>query len=224
MRIYFKFTPSDDLLPYDYQFLLLQYVHEVTGILQSDKVQNFFSFSSLKNLVTVDGGLSTKHGARFFISFNNNEIGKTIVSRVQQTRFDSLPVLKEIIIEEDPSLDGINLFFSESPIMIRKKADKGSLYLTDCNQEASELLTLSANRKLREYGITDSVKIFFPKNHEKIKTKLIDINGTKHKAFSSPVIIEGKSNCKQILLNTGVGHLNGCGFGALSAGGYNVSC
>jgi CRISPR-associated endoribonuclease Cas6 len=176
-----------------------------------------YSFSRLEGGKATPKGLEFEKGTSFLFSSHYPDLIKKMISGIQSdpSMFNGLAV-SEIIIQEDPDFSGRNLFFSASPIFIKRKVEERVEHILFFDPRASDCLKETLQTKMKEAGITDdSLKIRFDETYPKAGTKKITYKGIENRANWCPVIIEGKPETKLFAWNVGVGNSTGIGFGAI---------
>jgi CRISPR-associated endoribonuclease Cas6 len=178
---------------------------------------SLYSLSWLKGSKQTKDGLNYKEGARWFISFWDEGIGKKLVKKVMDYPEVACGMgVREIIIQETPKFGPKETFSVSSPVFIRKyNEEKKAIHLTFKDDEADYYLTETLKRKMKQVNLDYNVKIKFDRNYSAPKTKLVEINNIKSRASFCPVILEGDPEGIQFAWNVGIGHSTGCGFGAL---------
>jgi CRISPR-associated endoribonuclease Cas6 len=217
VRLHFYLTPNIKTVPFDYQHYLIGAFHKWMGWNEIHDGISLYSLSWLQGGKMVKDGFNFPNGARWFISFWAEEIGKQLIMSAMKTPEVCCGMkVQEIQIQETPQFGSKEKFITCSPILIRKYDDKrNATHLTYKNEESDSFLTDTLKKKLRNANLNFNVKVSFDKNYQKSKTKVVQINGIKNKANYCPVIIEGDPEAIQFAWNVGVGHSTGCGFGAL---------
>lgn len=217
MRIHFLLTPNTQTVPFDYQHFLVGVFHKWMGRNEIHDEISLYSLSWLQCGKMIKDGFNFSEGARWFISFWDEKIGKQIIADAMKEPDVCCGMrVAEIQIEENPNFGSIEKFTAASPIFIRKyDENRRAKHLTVHDKDADYLLTETLKRKLKTAKLDLDVKVSFDKNYFKPKTKLVKINEVENRANFCPVIIEGDPNAVKFAWNVGVGHSTGCGFGAL---------
>ena len=216
MRLYFELTKNTQLIPFDYQYQLMGVLHKWLGNNDVHNGISLYSFGWLKGRCSINKGLNFGEGATWFISFHDLSIGKIIISNVMDNpdAFYGMKV-NSIQIQDDLEFRDEERFFVSSPVLIRKYEDNKAIHLTYKDEEADQLLTQTLTRKLALAEINAKAEIKFDRSYNNAKTKLITIKETNNKASLCPVIISGDPIAIKFARNVGIGHLTGCGFGAV---------
>ena len=132
-----------------------------------------------------------------------------------RSMFGGLTV-SEIVLQEDPDFTTRNLFFTASPIFIKRKIDENIEHIIYTDERASAFMKETLETKMEKAGLRDdSLTIRFDSTYRKAGTKIITYNGIQNRASWCPVIIEGKPETKLFAWNVGLGNSTGIGFGAI---------
>lgn len=217
MRLHFRLTPNKEIVPFDYQHLLIGAFHKWMGWNEIHDDISLYSLSWLQGGKMIDNGFDFSKGAKWFISFWENDIGKQLVKNILSDPEVCCGMkIAEIQIQETPKFSNREKFTAASPIFIRKyDNDRKALHLTYKDEKTDFYLTETLKHKLRKAGLEPDINVRFDKSYTYPKTKLIRINGIENRANFCPVIIEGHPGAVQFAWNVGVGHSTGSGFGAL---------
>ncbi len=217
MRLHFNLTSNTETVPFDYQHFLIGTFHKWMGWNKIHDEISLYSLSWLQGGKMVNDGFSFPNGAKWFISFWDEEVGKQLImSAMKEPDVCCGMKVKEIQIQENPNFSGREKFITASPILIRKyDENRNAKHLTTKDEEADYLLTETLKKKLKTANQNYDVKVSFDKNYFNPKTKLVKINGIENRANFCPVIIEGDPEAVKFAWNVGIGHSTGCGFGAL---------
>ncbi|MBU2471792.1 MAG: CRISPR-associated endoribonuclease Cas6, partial [Bacteroidetes bacterium] len=204
-------------VPFNYQDFLIGVFHKWMGWNKIHDEISLYSLSWLQGGKGVKDGFDFPKGARWFISFWDEELGKQLImSAMKNTDVCCGMCVKEIQMQENPQFSSKERFIASSPIFIRKyDENRKATHLTFNNKEADHYLTETLKKKLKSANLDYDVKVSFDRLYFKPKTKLVKINGIENKANFCPVIIEGNPEAVRFAWNVGVGHSTGCGFGAI---------
>lgn len=217
MRIHLKILAQNKIIPFDHQPLLTGAIHKWLGWNEEHGKVSLYSFSRLERGKATPKGLQFEKEACFFFSSHQAELIKRMVAGIQAdpAMFNGLTV-SEIVIQKDPDFSGRNLFFSASPIFIKRKVEERVDHILFNDPRANACLKETLQTKMREAGITDdSLEIRFENSYPKAGTKKIAYNGVQNRASWCPVIVEGKPETKLFAWNVGLGNSTGVGFGAI---------
>ncbi len=217
MRLHFNITPNTEIVPFDYQHFLIGAFHKWMKWNELHDEISLYSLSWLQNGKISKDGFNFHNGAKWFISFWDEEIGKQLImSAMKEPDVCCGMKVNEIHIQETPQFGARERFSAASPVFIRRYDSNGkAAHITYKDKDSDTYLTETLERKLKTAGIEKEVKVYFDKMYHKPKTKLVDINGIKNRASFCPVIVEGDEDVVSFAWNVGVGHSTGCGFGAL---------
>src|ERR1035437_259990 len=214
MRIHLIIKTTNKVIPFDHQPLLTGTIHKWLGWNDEHGKVSLYSFSQLEGGKATPNGLRFESDISFFFSSHNSDLIKKMVSGIQvdPTIFHGM-VVSEIIIQEDPDLSGRNLFFSASPIFIKRRVEESVDHIMYDDPRANICLKETLQTKMNEAGIEDdSLEIRFETTYPKAGTKKITYNGIQNRANWCPVIIEGKPETKLFAWNVGLGNSTGIGF------------
>jgi CRISPR-associated endoribonuclease Cas6 len=221
MRIHLKIESDGAIVPFNHQSKLTGVIHKWIG---KENIEHgnvsLYSFSFLTNgkKSPKGDGLKFEEGTSFFISAYHKDLIKIMIKSIQQdpVMFDGLSV-KEIIVQEDPSLEKIEVFYVASPVFIKRKLDNGKVkHYTYKEAETTKLLTETLHTKMAKVGMEDrEAVISFDAYYPRAKTKVVHYNGIKNLANICPIIIKGRPETKAFIWNVGIGNSTGIGFGAI---------
>jgi CRISPR-associated endoribonuclease Cas6 len=217
MRINLRTNLLNTTIPFDHQPLLVGTIHKWLGWNEEHGKISLYSFSRLEGGKATKEGLKFENGASFFFSSFENELVKKMIAgiRADSSMFNGLNV-SDVIIEEDPDLTNRELFFTASPIFIKRRIEDKIEHILFNNSKAHELLTETLQNKLKQARLNDdSLEIRFESSYPKAETKMVMYKGVGNKANWCPVIIKGKPETKLFAWNVGLGNSTGIGFGAI---------
>ncbi len=217
MRLHFLLTPNKTVVPFDYQHFLVGTFHKWMGWNEMHDEISLYSLSWLQGGKAIKDGLEFPNGARWFVGFWDEDIGKQLIMKAMKDPEVCCGMfVKEIQMQDDPTFSGKERFIVSSPVLIRKYDDKRkAIHLTFKDEDAETYLTETLKKKLNKASITANIKVSFDKNYYNPKTKLVRINNINNRANFCPVIVEGDAEAVKFAWNVGIGHSTGCGFGAL---------
>lgn len=217
MRLHLKIKAENQLVPFDHQPLLVGTLHKWLGWNKEHGDISLYSFSRLDGGKAEKNGIRFDRGAHFFISSYDVEFLKKLIAGIQlePLMFHGLTV-EELVIEEDPDLSDRELFFTGSPIFIKRRTDEKIEHISFDDPRASEFLKETLQTKMEKAGLLDdSLEIYFDQSYPRASNKLVTYKGIKNKANWCPVIIKGKPETKLFAWNVGIGNSTGIGFGAI---------
>lgn len=217
MRIHLKIQTTNTIIPFDHQPLLTGTIHKWLGWNDEHGKVSLYSFSQLEGGKATRNGLRFEKGTSFFFNSHHPDLIKKMVAGIQSdpSLFYGLTVI-EIIIQEDPDFTDRNLFFTASPVFIKRRVEDQIKHIRFDDPLAGTYLKETLQTKMEEAGIADeSFEIRFETTYPKAGTKMITYNGIRNRANWCPVIIEGKPETKLFAWNVGLGNSTGIGFGAI---------
>ena len=181
MRIHIKTTPNKEPVPFDYQQKMVGTIHKWIGKNSIHDKISLYSFSWLNGAKVKDGCLQFSNGANFFISFYDEDIIKQIIKTMlnDPVMFCGMSVV-DIRIDEEPNLSQRELFYSASPILIKRRLEDGTIKQYDYNDsQANQFLKETLLSKMREARLEedDSLEISFDTSFAKKKMKLVHYHG-----------------------------------------------
>lgn len=214
-----RLTPNTKPIPFNYQHQLTGTLHKWLGQNDLHDKISLYSFSWLRGKVeTTEKGLNFPQGARWFISFWENEYSSDLIQGiVNQPSVAFGMEVDEVQIVKTPEFKEQWRFKVSSPVLVRKNRDDNTReHLTYKDNDAGDYLKRTLNRKLQEAGVNHGdYNIAFDTNYSGARTKLIDVKGTKLKANLCPIVMEGDTQVMEFAWNVGIGESTGIGFGAL---------
>lgn len=219
MRIHLQTTPNKDVVPYDYQQKLIGSLHKWLGENDLHDRISLYSFSWLQNGMMVKDGYTFREGARWFISFYEDEylmkIIRTILS--DPDMFAGLRVT-DISIQNTPDFSRQEYFKLASPVFIKRRIEgRGNQFYTFEDEECGRFLVETLKHKMEIAGLPDdeTLAIRFDSDYPKKKVKKVCIHGIDNKCNMCPVFINGKPATKAFAWSVGLGNMTGSGFGSL---------
>ena len=217
MRIYFKIKTTNKIVPFDHQPLLTGTIHKWLGWNNVHGNVSLYSFSWLEGGKKAGTGLRFEKETSFFFSSYKSDLIKKMVTGIQNdpNLFNGFMV-SEIIIQEEPDFSNRELFFTASPIFIKRKVGNEVDHIRYDDPRASAYLKETLQTKMKRAGINNNMfNIRFDLKSPYATTKKITYNGVQNRANWCPVIIEGNVGIKQFAWNVGLGNSTGIGFGAI---------
>lgn len=219
MRIHIKTTPSQEIVPFNYQPVLTGALHKWLGENDLHDQTSLYSFSWLQGGSAQSGGLSFTNGASFFFSCFNNETLKNLIEGVNNDPSINYGMeVSEIKLCNDPEFQKEEmLFFTGSPVLVKKETEEGREHHYQYDDiEASEILTQTLKTKLIRAGLShEGVEANFEANYPKAKTKVVYYNKIGNRVNLCPINIKGSPEQLAFAWNVGIGNSTGIGFGAL---------
>lgn len=221
MRLHLTLTPNTEPVHFNYQHQLTGVLHKWLGENELHDKISLYSFSWLRGRVErVDGGLNFPNGAKWFVSFWEDEHTEKLKDGILRKPEVILGMNVEKVKEQAiPEFGEDYRFKVASPVLVRANQDDGSRkHLLYNDKEADEILTRRMKAKLEAADFNEieyNISISFDRSYPNPQTKLVDIKGTKLRANVCPVKIEGSPEAVKFAWNVGVGELTGSGFGAI---------
>ena len=221
MRLLIKTTPNTSSVDFEYQQKLVGTIHKWLG--KDNELHgkiSLYSFSWLHEGEMKGHSLTFKHGAKFFLSFYDEDRVKDIVRSIldDPEMFNGMSVC-DVTLIPDPDLSEREVFFLGSPVFIHYSEDGGktSKHITYEDESSTKHLTETLKKKMEKAGLPndDTLKVSFDLSYAKKKVKLMSYRGIKNKASMCPVIIQGTPISKQFAWNVGIGNSTGIGFGSI---------
>jgi CRISPR-associated endoribonuclease Cas6 len=179
---------------------------------------SLYSLSWLQGGKMVKDGFSFPNGAKWFISFWDEEIGKSIEEIVLKKPEVCYGMKVEKIKEQhNPEFGSIYYFKLGSPFLAREKLSDGKIkHLRYNDVKVDENLTKTLMHKLDKANLKSvNIKVSIDRNYLSPKTKLVTIKGIKNRANYCPVIICGDPITLQFAWCVGIGNSTGSTFGTL---------
>jgi CRISPR-associated endoribonuclease Cas6 len=178
---------------------------------------SLYSLSWLQGGKMIKDGFDFPKGAKWFISFWEEEIGKRLIINAMKDPIVCCGMdVREIQMQDTPNFGSKERFVTSSPVFIRKyDENKKASHLTYKDEKVDFYLTETLKKKLKTANLNYDVTVQFDKTYQNPKTKLVKINEIKNRANFCPIIIEGNPEAIKFAWNVGVGHSTGCGFGSL---------
>lgn len=220
MRIILKTTPNNSPVKFNYQAKMVGCMHKWIGTDNDYHGQtSLYSFSWLQDGKALDGSLFFPYGARFFISFYDDQVVKRIIRTIlgDSSMFCGMSV-SDITLADTPDFALRDLYYCGSPILIKRKMEDGrDKQYNYQDTEANTCMKETLLTKMRLAGLEEdsTLDIRFDTSYEKKKLKLVSYHGIGNKASLCPVIIHGKPETKHFAWEVGIGNSTGIGFGAI---------
>lgn len=170
-------------------------------------------------MVKKNNGISFEKGAKWFISFYDENNIKQIIKSILNDPFMFCGFkVVDVTIEETPDLTDRELFYVASPIFIKRKIEgiEKEQYYFFHDKIAGELMKETLLHKMNISGldIDESLDISFDLSYSS-KKKIMYYRGVGNKASLCPLIIKGKPATKAFAWNVGIGSSTGIGFGSI---------
>ena len=217
MRIHLKIKTTNKIVPFDHQPLLTGTIHKWLGWNNEHGNVSLYSFSWLEGGKRAESGLRFEKETSFFFSSYKSDLIKRMITGIQNdpSLFNGF-IVSEIIIQEEPDLSDRELFFTASPIFIKRRVGDKIDHIRYDDPRANACLKETLQTRMKEIGINnDMFNIRFDLEAPHAETKKITYNGVQNRVNWCPVIIEGDEEVKQFAWNVGLGNSTGIGFGAI---------
>lgn len=221
MRLHLTLSPNTEPVPFNYQHQLTGTLHKWLGKNELHDKISLYSFSWLRgNVKKVKGGLNFPNGAKWFISFWEDEYTDKLKNGILKDPIVQYGMKIANIKEQSiPDFGDHYKFKAASPILVRENEDNGSRkHLIFKDKEADGVLTKRMRSKLKSANFGDhlcNINISFDRDYPKSQTKLINIKGIELRASICPITIQGSPEAVKFAWNVGVGELTGSGFGSI---------
>lgn len=229
MRLHFTLSPNMEPVPFAYQHWLTGVFHKWLEDNDLHDAISLYSLSWLDGSRRVRDKLQFTNGARWFVSFFEDEYVERLVSGAlnDPEMFCGMHVTR-IEQQTTPDFGEKYRFKVASPVFVKGKQPANGKpphhYLFN-ESESDELMTATlvhkmdkANDKAQKTIFTAEdkrVKVLFDRDFEHPKPKLVRIKTTDHKTSICPVIVEGTKKSIQFAWNVGIGNSTGSCFGSL---------
>jgi CRISPR-associated endoribonuclease Cas6 len=216
MRLHISLSPNTKKVHFDYQHKLAGIFHKWLGRNDLHDKISLYSISWLEGGRFVNGALDFPKGAKFFVSFYEEQYAKALVKGIlnEPSTFNGMSVT-DVVIEETPQFSNKERFLLASPVFIKWQTDTRTEHILYDHPIADERLTATLQHKMKEANLSEEISVRFDKSYHAPKTKLVDIGGIKNKASFCPVIVEGSLEAVKFAWNVGIGNSTGVGFGAV---------
>jgi CRISPR-associated endoribonuclease Cas6 len=216
MRVSLHLTPNTEPVPFNYQPVLVGAFHHWLGENDLHDDISLYSLSWLTKGRSKGSALDFPDGSTFFVSAPSPDLLSGLIEGVQagwMLRWGMQ--VDSITIERTPVFGDYHRFYTQSPVLIKRRDESGNRYFYPSDAVSGQYLTETMLNKLRHANLPQEVEVSFDAAYEKPKTKLIDYKGIKIRASFCPVIVKGHPRAVQFAWEVGVGNSTGIGFGAL---------
>lgn len=217
MKLSLQLSPSKETIPFDNQYLLMKRLHHWLGSNDLHDELSLYSFSWLQGGRANRQGLHFPSGSSWQIGFWDKKAAKRLISTIRQTPevIGGMEV-QEIQLLADLECESSCVFKVASPVLAKSFDGSGIKHWIYEDKEADQVMTTTLKSKLRKAGLAeDGVSVSFDRTYQRAKTQLVDIKRIKNRASMCPVKVTGSPEQIDFAWQVGVGHLTGCGFGAL---------
>lgn len=217
MRIFIKINTNNKPIPFNYQQILTGTIHKWLGINDLHNNISLYSFSSLIGGEKKGDNLIFPNETGFFFSAHDKAIITRLIQGIQiKPYIDNDIQIVEIQLCKTPKFSNKELFYVQSPILVKRKIDGREIHFTFNDQISDEYLTETLRKKLIQAGITEKgITVKFDRSYKQAKTKVIYYKNIGNKANVCPVIVEGNPEQIEFAWKVGLGNSTGIGFGSL---------
>lgn len=218
MRIYLKLSRNKETIPFNYQTFLTGAIHKWIG---KDNyfhdAMSLYSFSWLQQVEIRKVGIGTTKESYFFIAAYNDEVIRKIMSGIVSDPSVCFGMsVSEVQMMKTPVFSRDTLFYTASPVFIKRQQDGHENHILYSDPEAGSYLTETIKKKLRLVGLPeDGVTVDFDRTFPSAKSKVIYYGRIGNKVNICPVRIQGSADQVAFAWNVGIGNSTGIGFGAL---------
>lgn len=203
---------------------LARFLHE-RGFNVEGHIYKLFNFSLLypKRAEKGEDGLKMTPPILWWISSPLTEVIESLATFLLQENKvkikNSLLEVERIEIEENPNLEGKSLFKTLSPIVVStgvKVKDKlEHKFLSPEDKKFWEIAKVNLLRKAKALRLkVESDELYFEPTGN-WRSKLLEVQGTKVRAFDVEFWAEGNPELLQVAYDCGLGERNAQGFGMI---------
>ncbi|MBO9202525.1 MULTISPECIES: CRISPR-associated endoribonuclease Cas6 [Niastella] len=218
MRLYLQVTRNNKLIPFNYQSYLTGAIHKWLGRNEHHGALSLYSFSWFENATLKNNsGIMLNDNSFFFISaFEENLIKQIINGILKDPSLCFGSEVAEIQISNTPDFSSKEMFFTGSPVFIKRRFDNKEKHITYDDTQCNDYLTETLQKKLKAaYLPFENIKVSFDTSYSLRKTKVIKYKEISNRVNICPVIIEGSPEQIAFAWNVGIGNSTGIGFGAI---------
>src|SRR5690625_620375 len=156
MRIHIHCSPTDQLVPFNYQPILTRTLHTWLGWNTLHDNISLYSFSWLQGGNATKKGLQFHNQGCFFISSYDDKVLKRIIQGIQLNNDIGFGLsVKEVTIQETPQFKSEATFFCASPVFIKRRVDESEVHFTYTSKDSDMYLTETLRTKLKKAGLSD---------------------------------------------------------------------
>lgn len=222
MRLHIEFdSKSNQIISFNHQPALVGVINKWLG---SDNPwhgkSSVYSFSRLNGgtVIKEKNGLVFQHGASMNFSASDIDIVKNVLENLRDSpeAFKGL-VVREVTLIEDPDLSEREVFYPDSPILLKELMENGKTrHVVYTDSDASSYLTEKFRAKLEAAGYSDpTATLTFVPSEGVSQTQLVAYKNIRNRVSWCPVRIIAKPESKLLAWNSGLGNSTGIGFGAI---------
>ena len=224
-RIEVTLSPSDIVIPFDYQNVLAHSINDILRIKTITDTNSMHSFSWLRTpdgaayKVEADMGFRFHDGAKFSLSSYNPDLIDEFIEYIKDD--NEYPIIggmtvQQIVEVEPPEFKPTTRLFLTSPALVKKTVGGVVRHLTYDDPEAAVYMSNAIKAKMEAAGIDGDAFLRFDSRYSKAKMKLVRMNNIMNKCSICPVIVEASSaEVVEFIWTVGVGHHTGDGFGSV---------
>lgn len=226
MRIRLHASPSTTAVPFAYQDDLRGVFHRWAP--QSQEIHDGasdYGFGWLHGGRAQRGALHFSRGASWVLGTARPDHMSALLEGIQHDpRIGWGMAVERIELLESP---GAGRFRLDSPVLIQADAQENGrrAHLLPHDPGAEDLLRRTLLRKLDAAGISADPESYSIEAvaGAKVHTKLVRIGHAQYRAALSLVEVKGPREVVDFVWSVGLGHLTGCGFGALDVAPIGVA-
>lgn len=224
-RIEITLSPSDTIIPFDYQNLLASSINDLIRVKSVTDTNSMHSFSWLRTAngasykVEADMGFRFHDGAKFSLSSYDPDLIDEFIEAIKED--GEYPIIGNMTVEqieavEPPEFKPTTRLFLNSPALVKKTVGGVVRHLTYEDPEAAVYMSNAIKAKMEAAGIEGDAFLRFDNRYSKAKMKLVRMNNIMNKCSICPVIVEASSaEVVEFIWTVGVGHHTGDGFGSV---------
>lgn len=215
MRIKIILSKSNSCIPFTYQGLMLGTIHKWFGANNKlhDKL-SLYNYSWLKGFrINKYGLIADKQPYFYFSCFDDRLIDRLNAGICKdKSMFNGF----EVIRIENIDCEIKECYEPLSPIFVKEKTENNSLeHLLFDNPKTETIMTNLMRNKMKFANVNFELESIKFEVSEHSKTKLVKIHGINSRANLCNVKIVGDENAHKFILDVGVGHSTGSGFGCI---------
>jgi len=218
MRIHLHLSPNREIVPYNYQPILVGAFHKWLGENNLHDEVSLYSLSWLTHGKSSKKGLNFPSGSSFYVSAPD----QALLTKLIQGVFKGHAIrwgmeVEEVNIQRTPAFGNKQRFLAQSPILIKRRIPEANQqeYYFPGDENADKLLTETLQTKLKNAGLDYKATMRFDPDYKNPRQKMVQYRNINIKATLCPVIVEGDERAVQFAWEVGAGNSTGIGFGAL---------
>lgn len=221
MRLTLRLSPNTEPVLFDHLDCLRGALHKWLGENNTEHDGlSLYSFSWLRGARSRRDRLDFPGGADWTVSFLDTMAAKRLLNGILSDPVVAFGMRAyEAREQATPRFTTTERFLVDGAVLTRRNRDDGGRdHLTFEDPEADATLTRTLRRKLEAAGLDGphlDTTARFDRSFKRARTKMVTINGIKHRTSECPVIIDGTQDAVCAAWLMGVGELTGSGLGAL---------